>query len=73
MQRAVQNLIQPNIVYVPMEWSLRFYAVMKPVGPYRNIKHAALFSQANTKLISSCQIISSCQGHSPLQKVLGQI
>ena len=49
--------------------------VMKPVGPYRNIKHVALFSQADTKLISSCQIISSklisnrqiissCQSHS---------
>ena len=25
--------------------------VMKPVGPYRNIKHVALFSQADTKLI----------------------
>ena len=35
--------------------------VMKPVGPYRNIKHVALFSQADTKLISSRQIISSCQ------------
>ena len=33
--------------------------VMKPVGPYRNIKHVALFSQADTKLISSHQIISS--------------
>ena len=39
-------------------------SVMKPVGPYRNIKHVALFSQADTKLISNCQIISSCQGHS---------
>ena len=49
--------------------------VMKPVGPYRNIKHVALFSQADTKfisshqiisskLISNRQIISSCQGHS---------
>ena len=38
--------------------------VIKPVGPYRNIKHVALFSQAETKLISSHQIISSCQGHS---------
>ena len=28
--------------------------VMKPVGPYRNIKHIALFSQADTKLISLC-------------------
>ena len=100
----------PDVVYVPMKWSLRFYAawctkshatfthvvyyfenigtlplshmllillrlttkknyksdplVMKPVGPYRNIKHVALFSQADTKLISSRQIISSCQGHS---------
>ena len=26
--------------------------VMKPVGPYRNIKNVALFSQADTKLIS---------------------
>ena len=25
--------------------------VMKPVGPYRNIKHVALFSQVDTKLI----------------------
>ena len=102
--------VRPNIVYVPTEWSLRFYAVhctkshttfthvvydfeyictlplshmlltllrlttkknyksyplvMKPVGPYRNIKHVTLFSQADTKLISSRQIISSCQGHS---------
>ena len=109
-QHAVQNLMQPNIVYVPTEWSLRFYAaccakshtnfthvvydfeyignpplshmfltllrlttkknyksyplVMKPVGPYRNIKHVALFSQADTKLICSHQIISSCQGYS---------
>ena len=39
-------------------------SVMKPVGPYRNIKHVALFSQADTKHISSRQIISSCQGHS---------
>ena len=39
-------------------------SVMKPVGPYRNIKHLALFSQADTKLISNCQIISSCQDHS---------
>ena len=38
--------------------------VMKPVGPYRNIKHVALFSQADTKFISSGQIISSCQVHS---------
>ena len=48
---------------------------MKPVDPYRNIQHVALFSQADTKLISSRQIISSkhvsnhqiissCQGHS---------
>ena len=29
--------------------------VMKPVGPYRNIKRVALFSQADTKLISSHQ------------------
>ena len=29
--------------------------VMKPVAHYRNIKHVALFSQADTKLISSCQ------------------
>ena len=86
----------PDIVYVPINWSLRFYAahcvksyailthvyfeyigslplsymllillrltteknyksdpsVMKPVGLYRNIKHVALFSQADTKLIS---------------------
>ena len=28
--------------------------VMKPVSPYRNIKHVALFSQADTKLISLC-------------------
>ena len=115
----------PDIVYVPIKWSLRFYVcipwywyvkshailthieydfeyigtlplshmlltllrlttkknyksdslVMKPVGPYRIIKHVALFSQANTKLISShqiisskfisnLQIISSCQSHS---------
>ena len=39
-------------------------SLMKPVGPYRNIKHVALFSQADTKLIFSRQIISSCQGHS---------
>ena len=39
-------------------------SVMKPVGPYRNIKHVALFSQADTKLTSSRPIISSCQGHS---------
>ena len=108
--RGMQNLIRPNIVYFPTEWSLRFYVpryvkshatfthvvydfeyistlplshmlltllrlttkknyksdplVMKPVGPYRNTKHIALFSQANTKLISSHQIIFSCQGHS---------
>ena len=38
--------------------------VMKHVGPYRNIKHVALFSQADTNFISSRQIISGCQGHS---------
>ena len=100
----------PDVAYVPMKWSLQFYAVrhakshatfthvvydfeyigtlplshmlltllrlttkknyksnplvMKPVSPSRNIKHVALFSQADTKLISSHQIISSCQGHS---------
>ena len=41
-----------------------YSSVMKPVGPYRNIKHVALFSQADTKLISNRQIISSCQSHS---------
>ena len=102
--------MRPNIVYVPINWSLQFYAVryakshvilthiaydfeyigtlplshmlltllrlttkknyksdplvMKPVGPYKNIKHIALFSQADTKLISNCKIVSSCQGHS---------
>ena len=25
-QHAVQNLMRPNIVYVPINWSLRFYA-----------------------------------------------
>ena len=110
MQHRLQNLVRPDIVYVPMNWSLRFYAawcakshvtfthvvydfeyistlplshmlltllrlttkknyksdplVMKPVGPYINIKHVALFSQADTKPISSHQIISNCQGHS---------
>ena len=108
--RCTKSHLTPDVVYVPMNWSLRFYAVqctkshatfthvvydfeyigtlplshmlltllrlttkknyksdplvMKPVGPYRNIKHIALFSQADTKLISSCQIISSGQGHS---------
>ena len=133
--RCAKSYATPDIVYVPMKWSLRFYAVcctkshaipdiayvpnkwslqfyvpwyvksyailthvvydfeyigtlplsymlltllrlttkknyksyslvMKPVGPYRNIKHIALFSQANTKLISNHQSISSCQGHS---------
>ena len=27
MQHAAQNLMRPNIVYVPINWSLRFYAV----------------------------------------------
>ena len=104
MQRGTQNLMRPNIVYVPMEWSLPFYAarcskshvtftyvvydfdyigtlplshmlltllrlttkknyksdssVMKPVGPYRNIKHVALFSQADTKLCSYGMVIT---------------
>ena len=133
--RYVKSYATPDIVYVPMKWSLRYYAascakshvisdivyvrtkwplrfyvpryvksyvilthvvynfeyigtlplsymlltllrltteknyksyslVMKPVDPYRNIKHVALFSQADTKLISNYQIISSCQGHS---------
>ena len=99
-QCTAQNLMRPDIVYVPIDWSLRLYTVcctksyviltlivydfeyigslplsymlltllrlttkksyksyslvMKPVGPYRNIKHVALFSQAKTKLISLC-------------------
>ena len=98
--RYVKPHTTPDIVYVPTKWSLRFYAVqyakshailthvaydfeyigtlplshmlltllrlttkknyksyplvMKPVGPYRNIKDVALFSQADTKLISLC-------------------